>query len=77
MGKHRVQGAATWSGKRRPRRMVDGKYVRSVKWPLNIDPDLLTQVRAAAVRDGVTLSLWIGDAIRLRLKVQRRLGAKA
>jgi len=71
MMKKRIQGSALWSGKRRPRRMVGGEYVRSVKWPLNIDAGLLGEVRAAAAREGVTLSLWIGDAIR------RRLGRKA
>jgi hypothetical protein len=66
--KKAIQGAALWSGKRRGRKMVDGEYVRSIKWPLNIERELMAQVRAAAAREGVTLSLWIGDAIRRRIK---------
>jgi len=51
--------------------MVDGVFLKSTKWPLMIEADLLGEVRAAAAKEGVTLSRWIGEAIR------RRLGRKA
>jgi hypothetical protein len=47
--------------------MVDGVYLHLAKWPLMIEPVLLDRVRAAAVKEGVTLSLWIGKAIEKQL----------
>jgi predicted HicB family RNase H-like nuclease len=54
--------------------MVDGKYVISKKWPLMIEEETLAGARAAAAREGMTVSNWISEQIKARLRLLRRAG---